>query len=183
MKKTYIAITSPGIIGTQSYWARGFSPCSSVLLADIYFVVYGTMFWQTVQTALTGASLYYWFVDNFGNSNHLEIIHTSFLFFINLPIMGSVASLTAQLFFVHCISVLGEKRSRWLCVIICLVSLYTKVPEWVRTTLWFFLKVSIVGALGKLAMGVFVSPLHLTSHYHIECLNRSSHFLWHFRLQ
>jgi hypothetical protein len=91
--------------------------------------VYGTVFWQTVQTGLTGASLYYWFVDDFGNSDHLEIVYTTFLSLIDLPIMGSVASLIGQLFFVHCILVLGKKQLQWLCVIICLVGLSTKVPE------------------------------------------------------
>ena len=103
---------------------RTLPPCYRVLLADICFVVYGVFFLETAQTALTGTSLYYWFADNFGNSKHVEFVYTSFYFYIDALIMAPVASLSVQLFFVYRIYgilVLGAKRSRWLCAIICLV--------------------------------------------------------------
>jgi len=75
-----------------------------------------------VQTVLSGADIYYWFAAGFGNQDQLDI---SFASSFDLQILGSVVSLCVQLFFVYRIRVLGrlsEKRSRWLCVMICLVT-------------------------------------------------------------
>ncbi|KAH9984748.1 hypothetical protein BJV77DRAFT_1035915 [Russula vinacea] len=49
--------------------------------------------------------------------------------------MGSVVSISVQLFFVYRISVLSEKRSRWLCVTICVFS--------------------VIGGLGAFASGIY----------------------------
>jgi hypothetical protein len=92
---------------------------SHVLLPDIHFVVYSVFFLETVQTALSGADLYYWFAAGFGNFDHLI---SPFASFIDLPIMGSMVSLSVQCCFVYRIRVLSEKRSRWLCVIVSLVT-------------------------------------------------------------
>ena len=89
-----------------------------MLLSDVHFVVYGVFLLETVQTALSGADLYYWFASGFGNIKHLI---SPFASFIDLPIMGSMVSLIVQFFFVYRIGVLSEKRLRWLCLIICLV--------------------------------------------------------------
>jgi hypothetical protein len=90
-----------------------------VLLPDVHFVVYSIFLLETVQTALSGADLYYWFAAGFGKFDHLI---SPFASFFDLPIMGSVVSLSVQCFFVYRIRVLSEKRSRWLCLIICLVT-------------------------------------------------------------
>ena len=90
-----------------------------MLLHDIHLVVYSVFLLETIQTALSGADLYYWFATGFGNIDHL---HSSFASFIDLPIMGSMVSLIVQFFFVYRIRVLSEKRSRWLCFIIRLVT-------------------------------------------------------------
>ena len=90
-----------------------------MLLSDIHFVVYSVFLLETVQTTLNGADLYNWFASGFGNIDHLI---SPFASFIDLPIMGSMVSLIVQLFFVYRIRVLSEKRSRWLCLIICLVT-------------------------------------------------------------
>ena len=89
-----------------------------MLLPDIRFVVYVVFILETVQTALSGADLYYWFAAGFGKFDHLI---SPFASFFDLPIMGSVVSLSVQCFFVYRIRVLSEKRSRWLYVTICLV--------------------------------------------------------------
>ena len=86
-----------------------------------YFVVYSIFFLETVQTALSGVDLYYWFAA--GNDDFR--LTTPYTSFFDLPILGSVVSLSVQFFFVYRIwelSRLSKKRSRWLCVIICLVS-------------------------------------------------------------
>ena len=94
-----------------------------MLLRDIHLIVYSVFLLETVQTALSGADLYYWFATGFGNINHL---FSSFASFIDLPIMGSMVSLIVQFFFVYRIRVLSEKRSRWLCFIIRLVTSHLK---------------------------------------------------------
>jgi hypothetical protein len=57
-----------------------------MLLPDIRFAVYIVFFLETVQTALSGADLYYWFAIGFGNPYHL---FSPFLSFLDVPIMGS----------------------------------------------------------------------------------------------
>jgi hypothetical protein len=83
------------------------------------FVVYIVFFVETVQTALSGADLYYWFAAGFGN---IEQLTTPYASPFDVPIMGSLVSLSVQFFFVYRIWVLSEKRSWWLCVVICLVT-------------------------------------------------------------
>jgi hypothetical protein len=85
---------------------------------DIPVTVYGVMLLETLQTALSGADLYYWFASGFGDINHLATPYASAF---DAPIMGSLVSLCVQFFFVYRIWVLGKKESWWLCVLICLV--------------------------------------------------------------
>ena len=121
-EQTCTATTSPGTVGTSSYWARELLTSFSCASTNKDFVVYGIFFLETVQTVLSGADLYYWFAAGFGNSDQLV---TPFASFFDLQILGPVVSLCVQFFFVYRIWVLGrlnEKRSRWLCVFICLVT-------------------------------------------------------------
>ena len=97
-----------------------------MLSTDTYFVVYSIFFLETVQTAFTGVDIYNWFAAGFGNIE--DLLSKSFNF-LDVPILGSVVSLSVQFFFAYRILVLGKKRSWWLCVIICLVNLSQKVPE------------------------------------------------------
>ena len=86
-----------------------------------HFVVYSIFILETVQTVLSGADLYYWFISGFGETKFI----TPFASFFDMQIVGSMVSLSVQLFFVYRIRVLSrlcEKRSRWLCIIICLVT-------------------------------------------------------------
>ena len=101
-----------------------------------HFVVYGIFSLETVQTVLSGADLYYWFAagmaDFFNNvmsTTYVKvaptIFVTQFASFFDMQIVGSMVSLSVQLFFVYRIRVLSRlctKRSRWLCIIICLVA-------------------------------------------------------------
>jgi hypothetical protein len=81
--------------------------------------VYSIFFLETIQTALSGADLYYWFASGFGDVERLTSPYASAF---DVPIMGSVVSLTVQFFFVYRIWVLSKKRWLQLCVIICLVT-------------------------------------------------------------
>jgi hypothetical protein len=126
----------------------------------MHSVVYSIFFLETVQTALSGADLYYWFATGFGNVERLAGPYASFF---DVPILGSVVSLCVQFFFVYRILALSKKRSWWLCAIICLVAFVFKRP---RTSLSFFLQLSVVSSLGAFAAGIFVSlpPFHVTQH-------------------
>ena len=97
-----------------------------MLLADICFVVYSIFLLETEQTALDGADLYHSLVASFESfpyyGPYCFIVH-------DLRIPRTVISLSVQLFFVYRILVLSGKRSWWLCVIICLVSLFPKVRK------------------------------------------------------
>ena len=84
-----------------------------MLLSDIHFVVYAIFFLETLQTALSGADLYYWFAAGFGNIERLNEVYASPF---DLLIIGSVVSLSVQSFFVYRIYALSEKRSWWLCL-------------------------------------------------------------------
>jgi hypothetical protein len=94
-----------------------------VLLPDVHFVVYSIFVLETLQTAFSGADLYYWFATGFGD---VERLATPYFSYLDVPIMGSVVSLSVQFFFVYRIWVLSKKRWWWPCAIICLVTSLTK---------------------------------------------------------
>ncbi len=93
------------------------------LLNDGSSVVYAVFLFETLQTALSGADVYYWFVSGFGKVDHLQDPHTSA---IDIPIMGFTVTGTVQFFFAYRVWVLSDRRAWWYCVIIVVVSqLYT----------------------------------------------------------
>ena len=120
--KTYTAIISQEIGHSLRYWVcttSVFIRCT--LRPNNSSAVYSVFLVETLQTALTGADLYYWFVSGFGNLEHLT---SPYLSAWDVPIIGFTISATVQLFFVYRIWVLsGRSRSSWfLCLSICLVS-------------------------------------------------------------
>lgn len=72
---------------------------------------------ETVQTALTGADVYYWFIDGFGDVERLKDSHFAP---IDIPIFHAIISLVVQEYFCYRIWMLN-KRSSWLCIIIAIV--------------------------------------------------------------
>jgi len=72
---------------------------------------------ETVQTALTGADLYYWFVDGFGKMEHLKDSH---LAPIDTPIMHAIVSFVVQGYLCYRIWTLDRRLSK-LCIVISLV--------------------------------------------------------------
>ncbi|KAH9001869.1 hypothetical protein EDB86DRAFT_406260 [Lactarius hatsudake] len=76
---------------------------------------------ETVQTALSGTDLYYWFVSGFGNMDHLTAPYNSAF---DVPIMGSMVALIVQFYFVYRIWVLSRRSS---CLVICLFSIVAAV--------------------------------------------------------
>ena len=59
--------------------------------------MYSVFLVETTQTVLTGMDLYYWFVSGFGNLDH---INSPYLSAFNVPIIGSIVSLTVYVSFV-----------------------------------------------------------------------------------
>ncbi|KAH9039081.1 hypothetical protein EDB85DRAFT_2141333 [Lactarius pseudohatsudake] len=109
-----------GVLMVQTYVYSYNFPGDRTLLK---LLVYSVFLVETVQTALTGADLYYWFVSGFGNLGHLTVHLSGF----DVPIIGSVVSLTVQVFFVYRIWVLSGRSSWFLCLTICLSSIVATV--------------------------------------------------------
>ena len=70
--------------------------------------VYGVFLLETVQTALTGADLYYWFASGFGNMVHLT---NPYLSAFDTPMLGSIIALIVQGFF--CYRIWRFNKSAW----------------------------------------------------------------------
>jgi hypothetical protein len=134
--------------------------------------VYSIFFLETVQTILSGADLYHWFAADYIEEKFI----TPFASFFDLQILGSVVSLSVQFFFVHRIRVLSrlsdwEKQSRWLCVIICLVTSSLKFQNDL-----FISQVALCYWCNRgIYRGYHCDPPLFTSH--ITCLNSSSRIL------
>ena len=74
---------------------------------------------ETVQTALTGADLYHWFIAGFGDAERLSHPH---LLPIDTAIMTAIISVIVQGYFCYRIWVVNNRLgSSWLCWIIAVV--------------------------------------------------------------
>ncbi|KAI0287413.1 hypothetical protein BC826DRAFT_1178440 [Russula brevipes] len=125
-----------GVLVVQCHaYSRGFSEDKltfKLLVSTIFFI-------ETVQTVLNSSDMYFWFVSGSRNTDHLSFFVTSFF---GVPIVEAVVSLIVQFFYVYRIWLLSAKKSRWLCLSICLLS--------------------FTGAAGAFAGGIYVSadPFH-----------------------
>ena len=87
----------------------------TVLIVRIVFLL------ETLQTALTGADIYYWFISGYGDMKHLT---SPFASPFDVPIIESVVSLSVEVFLAYRILVLSSastRRSGWFCLLICLM--------------------------------------------------------------
>ncbi|KAI0287411.1 hypothetical protein BC826DRAFT_49662 [Russula brevipes] len=121
-------IAAPLLLGTIWNWAL-----YGVLVVQVYvysynfpgdrkllkLLVYAIFLIETLQTALSGADLYYWFVSGFGNMDHLASPYAAAF---DVPIIGAVVALTVQYFFAYRVWILSGKKSWWLCLAICVCS-------------------------------------------------------------
>ncbi|KAI0263186.1 hypothetical protein BC834DRAFT_971471 [Gloeopeniophorella convolvens] len=89
----------------------------------IKLLVYGIFLLETLQTALTGADLYYWFASGFGNMEHFGRSHAAPY---DVPVIGAFISMAVQLFYPYRIWVL-ERRCWWICALICIGSMVDSV--------------------------------------------------------
>ncbi|KAI0252230.1 hypothetical protein BJV78DRAFT_1124933, partial [Lactifluus subvellereus] len=124
-------------------------------------LVYAIFFLETLQTALTGADLYYWFASGFGDMDHLVDPYASAF---DVPIIGSIVSLTVQFFFAYRVWILSEKKSGWLCMVICVVSRsHNSDPNSAACSL-HQLQCSLIGAGTAFGGGVYVSSITRSFH-------------------
>ncbi|KAH9176077.1 hypothetical protein EDB89DRAFT_196839 [Lactarius sanguifluus] len=106
-----------GVLVVQIYvYSYNFSGDRTLLK----LLVYSVFLVETLQTALAGADLYYWFVSGFGNMDHLTAPYVSPF---DVPIIGVIVALIVEVFFVYRIWVLSRQSSWFLCLLICLFSI------------------------------------------------------------
>jgi hypothetical protein len=104
-----------GVLCVQIYiYSYNFSndKLSIKLLTYFLFVL------ETVQTALTGADLYFWFITGFGDVKRLQDSHFAP---IDVPIMTAVSSFIVQAYFCYRIWMLN-RQLLWFC---CIIGLFT----------------------------------------------------------
>ncbi|KAI0253516.1 hypothetical protein BJV78DRAFT_182715 [Lactifluus subvellereus] len=104
-----------GILCVQTYvYSYNFPDDRRYLKALAYFV----FLMETVQTALTGADVYYWFMAGFGDLNRLKKSNFSA---IDSPTVDAIISFIVQGFFCYRIWTLN-KKAWWLALIIATLS-------------------------------------------------------------
>ncbi|KAH9068063.1 hypothetical protein EDB83DRAFT_2519177 [Lactarius deliciosus] len=98
-------IAAPMLLGALWNWTLDSSSGEDVYSYNfpgdrtlIKLLVYSVFLVETLQTALTGADLYYWFVSGFGKMDHLTAPYESPF---DVPIIGAIVALIVQFFFVY----------------------------------------------------------------------------------
>ena len=71
---------------------------------------------ETVQTALTGADVHYWFLSGFGDAERLKSSHYAP---VDIAITDAIISLVVQEYF--CYRIWTLNRRSWFCFIIAVV--------------------------------------------------------------
>jgi hypothetical protein len=89
-------------------------------LIEQFWSAYFVFLVETVQTALTGADVYYWFMAGFGDLNRLKNSHFSA---IDSPTVEAIISLIVQGFFCYRIWTLN-KKAWWLSLVIAIVRMF-----------------------------------------------------------
>jgi hypothetical protein len=73
---------------------------------------------EVVQTALSGADVFYWFGSGYGDVTRLA---SPFVSTFDIPIIESMVSAMVQCFYAYRVWVLSNKQSWWFCLLIYLV--------------------------------------------------------------
>jgi hypothetical protein len=94
--------------------------CILTQLIEEFWSAYFVFLVETVQTALTGADVYYWFMAGFGDLNRLKNSNFSP---IDSPTVEAIISFIVQGFFCYRIWTLN-KRAWWLALIIAIVRMF-----------------------------------------------------------
>jgi len=104
-----------GVLCVQTYvYSYNFPDDRRYLKALAYFV----FLVETVQTALTGADVYYWFMAGFGDLSRLEKSNFSA---IDSPTLDAIISFIVQGFFCYRIWTLN-KKAWWLALVIAILA-------------------------------------------------------------
>ncbi|KAI9433051.1 hypothetical protein H4582DRAFT_1027782 [Lactarius indigo] len=115
-----VKLAAPLLFGPLFNWALYGALCVQIYVYSYNFpmdrrflkcLAYFVFLVETVQTALTGTDIYYWFVAGFGNVERLENSHFAP---IDVPILTTVVSFVVQGYFCYRIWVLNS-RSSWIC--------------------------------------------------------------------
>ncbi|KAH9989100.1 hypothetical protein BJV74DRAFT_458845 [Russula compacta] len=123
-----------GVLCVQTYvYSYNFPHDGRWMKALAYFV----FLLETVQTALTGADAYYWFMAGFGN---MERLRNSNFGGIDNPLMDAIISLVVQVFFCYRIWTLSD-RTLWLPLLIVVLA----VAQAIGAT-WAGIKSATMGA-------------------------------------
>src|SRR6266851_4880549 len=95
--------------GPSSYSARNLFVTPSLRASDNSYLVYIVFLLETLQTALSGGDLYYWFISGYGDIRHLA---SPFASAFDVPIIESVVSLIVEIFSAYRIWMLSDKQDR-----------------------------------------------------------------------
>ncbi|KAI9453519.1 hypothetical protein BJY52DRAFT_832579 [Lactarius psammicola] len=115
-----IRVVAPLLFGPLFNWALFGVLCVQIYVYSynfpndrrpVKFLAYFVFVLEAAQTALTGADIYYWFVDGFGDTERLAHSHYSP---IDSPIITAIISLIVQGYFCFRIWTLNRRSSR-LC--------------------------------------------------------------------
>ncbi|KAF8264988.1 hypothetical protein EI94DRAFT_1736999 [Lactarius quietus] len=118
---------APLLFGLLINWALYGALCVQVYVYSYNFsndklslklLTYFLFALETVQTALTGADLYFWFVTGFGD---VERIRDSHYASIDVPLMTAISSFLVQGYFCYRIWMLN-RRLLWFC---CIIAIFT----------------------------------------------------------
>ncbi|KAI9467407.1 hypothetical protein BJY52DRAFT_1182849 [Lactarius psammicola] len=124
-----VRVTAPLLFGCLFNWALYGVLCVQTYVYSynfpedprpIKFLAYFVFVLETVQTALTGADVYYWFVAGFGDVERLGNSHFSP---IDAATVTGITSLIVQGYFCYRIWILTNRRSSsWICWIIAIAA-------------------------------------------------------------
>jgi len=123
-----VRITAPILFGPMINWALYGALCVQTYVYSYNFpgdkwyfkaLAYSVFIMETVQTALTGADVYIWFMAGFGD---LERLRKSNFSPIDSPTIDGVISLIIQGFFAYRIWTLN-KRALWLSLLIIVLAI------------------------------------------------------------
>ncbi|KAH9012788.1 hypothetical protein EDB85DRAFT_2036645 [Lactarius pseudohatsudake] len=127
-----IKLATPLLFGPLFNWALYGVLCVQIYLysynfpsdsRSLKFLVCFVFALETVQTALTGADVYYWFIAGFGDRERLRSSHYAP---VDIAIMDAITSLIVQEYFCYRIWTL-YRRSSWFCLIIAVTAVSQSV--------------------------------------------------------
>ncbi|KAH9067954.1 hypothetical protein EDB87DRAFT_69423 [Lactarius vividus] len=158
-----IKLATPLLFGPLFNWAFYGALCVQIYVysynfpndnRSVKFLAYFVFALETVQTALTGADVYYWFIAGFGDRERLKSSHYAP---IDIAITDAIISLIVQEYFCYRIWTLN-RRSSWFCLIIAATAVSQSVGA-----AWGGFRSVVVGkyAVSKAALYLWSLPSSL----------------------